>query len=566
MASMTRVWCTCLVLAIACGDDVSLLPDVGVPPLDAGRDAGELDAGRDADRDADRDAGGGSDAGPPITGCELFEGELPPWPTEGDFAPPAPDAFTPLAGPGGPRTRFEEGALYAACAHLDGGERDRDHHNTVLMLDGYLWMPFAHEAGVGGIRAFAFDEPCAPTVVGTGTDEQMRETHAAGVAYLNGRRWMAVASLGGIQLWDITDPTAIRMASDLALPDVTYPNSYLRVVMSLFWQAPYVYVSAATLGVYVVDASDPENPELVAHHVPDPSLESGNLHALGTRLVLTPSEGIQNHVFDISSPTTLRPVPGGSFLISDGTTRGGRPNVILSYFGHVHGQMALYARHVLGGGLVIFDLSDWSAPRHLGHWTATREGANGGYVFVQNETAFVGLSSHAAIVDISDPSAPTPIAELELQGDFDTVVPVGNVVVGSVDDDAIPDQASAVFPWQGEPDTRGPAVLRVMPEDDATDVALGARVGLAFDEHLELPTLHPGSFYVRPVDDEGRPLAPPVAGLYSGQEGIYNFTPSEPLRPGTRYEVVVPAGGARDWSGNPVATTFRSTFVTARCE
>ena len=559
MPTMLRRWCLCVLVALGCGDDDVDPPlDAGDPPVDAGVDAGEPDAGRDA--------GVGIDAGPPITGCELIEGELPPWPTEGDFDPPAPDAFAPLAGPGGPRASFSAEALHEPCAYLDGGETDRDHHNTVLMLDGYLWMPFAHEAGVGGIRAFAFDEPCAPEVIGTGTDPQMRETHAAGVATIDGRRWMAVASLGGIQLWDITDPTAMRMASDLALPDVTYPNSYLRVVMSLFWQAPYVYVSAATLGVYVVDASDPESPELVAHHVPSPALESGNLHAIGTRLVLTPSEGIQNHVFDISDPTTLRPVPGGSFLVTDGTMRGGRPQVVLSYFGHVSGTMAFYARHVLGGGLVIFDLSDWNAPRYLGNWASTRDGANGGYVFVQNETAFVGLSSHAAIVDISDPTTPTPIAELELQGDFDTVVPVGNVLVGSVDDDAIPDQASAVFPWQTAPDTRAPVVNRVMPEDGAEGVALGARVGLSFDEPMELATLHPGSFYVRPIDDDDRPLAPPIEGLYSGQEGIVNFTPREPLRPGTRYEVVVPANGVRDASGNPVATTFRTTFETARCD
>ncbi|MCB9631686.1 MAG: Ig-like domain-containing protein [Sandaracinus sp.] len=556
MRTACWVWAV-LGLAAACGDDDVTVDDAGAP-VDAGLDAGEADAGRDA--------GPGFDAGPPITGCELLEGELPPWPTEGDFAPPAPDAFDPIAGPGGPSVSFEESALFTACAHLDGGERDRDHHNTVLMLDGYVWLPFAHEGGVGGIRAFDLSSPCEPTVIGTAFDEQMRETHAAGVAYANDRRWMAVTSLTGIQFWDITDPTAMRMASDLTLPDVTYPNSYLRVVMSLFWQAPYVYVSAATLGVFVVDASDPENPELVAHHVPSPAVEAGNLHALGTRLVLLPSEGIQNHVFDISNPTELRPVPGGAFLVSDGTTRGGRPNVLTSYFGHVHGTQALYARHLFGGGLVIFDLSDWSAPQFLGQWVSTRDGANGGYVFVQNETAFVGLSSHAAIVDVSDPTTPTLVQELELQGDFDTLVPVGNVLVGSVDDDAIEDQASAVFPWQREPDTRGPAVNRVMPEAGADAVALGARVGLAFDEHVELETLHPGSFYVRPVDDEDRPLAPPLTGHYSGQEGLYNFAPDAPLRPGTRYEVVVPAGGVRDWSGNPTTTVFRSTFVTARCE
>jgi hypothetical protein len=54
----------------------------------------------------------------------------------------------------------------------------------------------------------------------------------------------------------------------------------------------------------------------------------------------------------------------------------------------------------------------------------------------------------------------------------------------------------------------------------------------------------------------------PLEGHDSGQEGIVNFWPARPLRPGATYEVLVPAGGGRDYVGNPVSTASRSTFRT----
>jgi Bacterial Ig-like domain len=41
-----------------------------------------------------------------------------------------------------------------------------------------------------------------------------------------------------------------------------------------------------------------------------------------------------------------------------------------------------------------------------------------------------------------------------------------------------------------------------------------------------------------------------------------NFQPTSPLQPNTTYEIVVRAGGIRDYSGNTVPETFRSRFST----
>ena len=560
--------CPCaLLLLLACGDDDGAPEDAGTDSsTDASEDAPEpVDAFRP---DVPPDTGIFFDAGPEPTGCHLLEGPV----DLGEVGEPPSPAAPTLAGPGGPARTFTEDELLRACAHLDGGERDRDHHNTVLMLDGYLWMPWAHEAGVGGISVWEFDDPCAPVHVATVVHDDMRETHAAGMAWLPNtegelRRWMVVTSLDGIQFWDVTDPTDMRMVSDMALPGVEYPDSYARVVMSTFWMAPYVYVGASNNGVFVVDATQPESPELLVQFEPRPDFRVGGVHAIGTRLYIFPSEGSRSAIFDLGDPRSPRAIPGASWRTDNGTVdRLGRPQVQSAYFAHVSGYRAYYARNLIGGGLMTYDTRDPIAPTLLSYWEAEDIPANGGYVFLKEGEAFVGLSGHGAVIDVSDPAAPNRLARVDLTGDVDTLVPVGNVIAVSVDDDAVPGEATAVQPWKREPDTRAPIVNMVVPLDGAEDVPLSAAIGLTLDEAFDAQTLHPGAVYVRPVDDGDSPIGALVDAHLSGQEGAFNLVPRSPLAPDTRYEVVVPAGGLRDASGNPVAETFRSTFRTVACE
>lgn len=555
----TSCLATCLA---ACGDD-----DEPPPPVDGGpADAGELDAGFDAGpRPPPRDSGiiDYPDAGPPPTGCELLgmDGGVGPGDDGGVLDDPAPDAHPPLAGPGGPSTTFDPAALLSACAYLDGGERDRDHHNTVAMFDGYLWMPWAHEGGIGGISSFDFHDACNPVAIGTTVAETMRETHAAGITTMNGGKWMVTTSLTGILFWDLSDPAAPRMVRDFTLPGVSYPDAYMRVVLSTFWQAPFVFVGAADNGVFVVDASDPENPELVTTYEPVPDLRVGGVHAIGTLLVVLSTEGTRTNLVDISDPRRPRAIPGGTYHVTDGTfDRFGRPNLKPAYFGHVNGNRTHHARNALGGGVVIFDITDFTAPSFLGNWNAPPI-ANGGYVFFKQNTAFVGLSNYGAAVDVSDPSAMEQLARIEMTGDLDTVVPIGNVLAVSVDDDAIADQATNVMPYETEPDTAPPAVNMIVPRDGATNVSLLARVGLTFDEFVELGTVFRGSFRV-----QKQGTTTPLEGTYSGQEGAVNFWPARPLEPATTYEVVVPAGGVTDVSGNPTTAEFRASFTTVSCD
>ncbi|HJL19285.1 MAG TPA: Ig-like domain-containing protein [Sandaracinaceae bacterium LLY-WYZ-13_1] len=519
---------------------------------------GEGGAGPDAGPDAGPPAiDAGPDAGPPPTGCQHWTGDAGPPPGDAG-ALPDPADFEPPTGPGAPAVAFDEGALGEHCAYLPVGDTDENHHNTGFFLDGYLVRPWAHERGRGGIAVWDFDDPCDPVLVANVLDEQIRETHSTGLSSIGGR-WIAVASLTGVQIWDASDVTAPSLVTDLALEGVDYPNAYEHTVMSVFWQAPYLYVGASDNGIYVVDAENPTAPEVVTRYETSPRFRVGQVVVVGNHLYAFSSEGAVAAVVDVRDPANPRPFAGGHFRITDGSMdRFGRTVPLPAYFGHVSGGYTFHPRIGLGGGLAIFDVRDPTNPTFVGDFDAPD--GDGGYVFLDEGLAFVGLSDYGAIVDVSDPTAPTMVRRLELTGDLDTITPFGNVAVVSVDDDAVDGQASAVVPFQTEVDATGPAANMVVPADGATDQALTTRVGLTFDEFVAMGSVWRGSVILREADT-GRV----VETFLSGQEGVVSLWPVGPLRPETTYEVLVPAGGVTDLNGNPTEATFRSTFTTVRC-
>jgi hypothetical protein len=516
------------------------------PEADAGSDAGPIDAFVPQ-----------IDAGPPPTGCDrLADGGMPP--PLADGGPIDPAAFAPARGPGGPRTTFTTAQLNVQCATMDFGPTDEQHHNTGFVLDGYLVRPWAHERGRGGIAIFEIDEPCSPVMVANVLDDRIRETHSTGFSPIGGR-WIAVAAISGIEFWDVSDIMAPVRVHEMALPDVRYPDSYMRVIMSVAWQAPYIYAGGSDNGVFVIDATVPTDPILVAQLRPEPFFRVGSVHAVGNLLVVMASEGARVALFDISVPDAPRPIAGGSFVVSNGTIdRLGRPVPAPAYFGMVSGGRTYHTRAGLGGGLVTYDISDPSAPTFLSNVDAPA--SNGGYVYLHEDRAFVGLSNYAMIYDVSDPRMPVPLAQLDLEGDLDTATPFGNVVILSVDDDSVGGVASSIVPWAEAPDARGPRVSWVVPSDGATARAVTTRVGLSFDEFVAMESVWRGSIQIRETG-----TTEPIDGWYSGQEGVVNFWPAVPLRPSTTYEVIVPAGGVTDITGNPTGTDFRSTFTTVAC-
>jgi len=526
---------------VACGDD-DASPDAGPP------DAGTSDAGPGRDL--------GADLGPPVP-TDLCDPAAAP---RGAY--PEPGAFPPNAGPGVPATRFTDEQLYVNCAFLDGGEIDTsDHHNLVTMYDGYLLMPAAPEYGKGSLTLWDISSPCAPVRVGYGASETMRETHAIGFSSMGGR-WAVVDQLGqllregraGVQFWDLSDPTRPEAVADLELPGVVYPDSYARITLSVFWQPPYVYAGGADNGIYIIDAADPRRPFLLKRYAIEPTMRVGQVQVIGDLLIATTAEGPRTVLLDVSDPTDPQPIPGGDFLATDGD---GMPRE--AYFTNFANGYVFYANKQGGGGLMVHDIRDPTNPQHAGAFIG--EG-NGGYVFVHENYAFVGESDFARFYDISDLSNITAGARFDLEGDLDTITPIGHLAVLSCDDEALRDQGSAIAPWQNEPDTNAPRVTWSWPVTGATDVPRNARLGLAVNESVDVASAWEGSVrvYVEGTD----PATTRVDGIVSAQETIVNFTPRCPLAAATTYVLEAPAGGLHDFSGNALAEPFSVTFTTAR--
>ncbi len=477
---------------------------------------------------------------------------------------PEPGEFPPNHGPGGPTRDFTADEVGVECAALDGGmpgdlgpneiHDTFDHHNLVVMFDGYMIMPWAPEYGLNaGITMYDFSEPCDPVAIASLQANEMRESHSLGFANL-GERWYMVSNeltaflgAGGIMFWDVTSPDELRVASILELPGFLYPDAYQRVTLSVFWQVPYVYVAGGDNGIYVVDATDPEHPELVHQYKFAPILRAGQVQVVGDLLMVSAAEGKRTALLNVTRPDFPQPIPGGEFAISRE-----------SYSSNIEGGYAFYAPKEGGGGIVIWDIRDPQNPKPVADYSS---GGNGGYVFVKDHHAFVGESSFANIYDISTISDPTEVMRLHLTGDLDTITPIANVVVLSVDEKADKDRGSIVVPYLANADTLPPHVTWVYPPDGAQDLTPTSRIGVTFNEFIDVKSAWTGSVRLYQTDTD--PAKTRVDGHISVQENIVNFAAKTPLTPGTSYTLEIPAGGIRDYSGNVITEAFTASFTVA---
>jgi hypothetical protein len=428
------------------------------------------------------------------------------------------------------------------------------------MYDGYALMPAAPEYGGGGLSFWDIEDPCEPEMVGFTFSDVMRETHSIGFSSQGGR-WAVVDSLtsiflpggGGIQFWDVSDPTDPQPVSTLDFEGFLYPDAYARVTLSVFWQPPWVYVGGADNGIYVVDAGDPRNPVLVTRWSAEPVARIGQVQVVGNLLVATTAEQPETILLDVSDPAAPQEIPGGRFAALDAAE-----NPVDSYFTNASGGHVYYTPTTARSGLVVMDIHDPEHPQAVGDFVA--EGG-GGYVALHEGRAFVGESNFAQIYDVSDPSRIEALVRLNLTGDLDTMYPLGNVAVLSVDEDATPGQASAVVPWATRPDRTPPRVTWAWPPDGAERLPPGSRFGVTFSESVDVKSVWEGS--VRLYEEGTDPDATRVPGIASAQETIVNFTPAVPLRPATRYVLEISAGGVVDFSGNAIEEAYRATFTTA---
>jgi hypothetical protein len=544
------------VFAAGCGDSTSEGGETGMGEGSTAADPTTVSASSSGTSMGETSNGSSSTAAGSTTD---HEGSSDSSGGEPDPGYPEPGDWPPQTGPGGPSVAFEAADLYQNCAFLDGGPTDADHHNLVVMFDGYLMMPWAPEWGAGGITFFDVSDPCAPTTIGSNTSGDMRETHAVGFSQVGGRWYVATAHVedgllntgGGVMFWDVTNPAQPLPLSTLELPGHLYPDAYARVVQSSFWQGDYLYVGGSDNGLYIVDASDPINPSLVAQEAFEPTLRVGQVQVVGNLLIATAAEGPRTVLLDVSLPTDPQPIAGGDFVLEDGEGVARE-----AYFANVSGGLVWYAVKSGGGGLLAYDVRDPSAPTYAGHFTS---GGNGGYVFVKDDLAVMGESNFAGIYDVSDPANMQSVAQLQLEGDLDTATPIGNVIVLSVDDEANPGEASSIAPYLEAPDTDPPFVNGSVPSDGAQGLAPTSRVGVTFNEMVAPKSAWEGSVRLYETDNP----SVRVPGQINVQESVVNFSPDGVLTPGTSYTFEIPAGGIVDYNGNAVAEPFSLTFTVA---
>lgn len=465
---------------------------------------------------------------------------------------PAPDAWE-VAGPGlgGPSSA----PVGERCAALTGGPEDIEHHNHVVFWNGYLVMPWAPEDGGGGLTVFDVSDPCNPVKVGEAFDPRMRESHTLPIQTVGDRVFAAVdyhelvdgEPVGGVGFWELTDPTAPRWVSQLAVPGYYYPDAYVRVTLSTFWQGDVVYASGGQNGVYLIDAADPTAPALLSTWSSEVPFVVGSFHVLGN-VAVAASAGVARNVFvDLSDPRDPQEVRVLDTVDDQGERQ-------LTYFSSIGGRYLLLARKNAGGGPIVYDLTDPLDPVWTGQFHSPD--GDGGYVFRQKGFLFQGESDFGAVYDFADPTAMGEVLRVELAGDLDTITPLGSHMVVAVDDDAEPGLASVMVPWTDAPDDIPPKIELTVPAADALNQPTSTRIGLSLDAFVQPDSAHAGSVQVWTSEGDAIP------GTFRVQENLVNFTPDAPLPEGVTVHVRVPAGGLTDWSGNAVAEGLEFRFAT----
>lgn len=433
--------------------------------------------------------------------------------------------------------------------------------NVALMVNGYFVVMFAPDSGLGpgGFLVYDVSNPRSPRLVKRiyepeGRTAEFREPHAIGHATIGGRQYIVVPSIKGVEFWDFTDVNDIRQVKKLALPTVD-GGDYSNVSWQLWWQAPYLYVASADDGLYIVDARDPANAQLArrgdGRPNPVPTGELGGFRVgpvftMGNHLVLTSMEAASGlATLDLSDPLNPRLLDAiGGVPFYYATCFDGR---------HLHGSV-----RGRGARMFSYDLAD---PARFVAQDNRLVVDDQLYCNTQDHFVFQGAQELVHKVDVSDPMNHRHVGQGGLfpagsdaahHSDHGQVTPMGNLVFIGNDHGS----GSGFIVHDRNPDRTPPQVRAVSPRAGALQQATSSRIGLALSDSILPESIDSSSFIVRPRGGAA------LAGTYSVQLGIVNFAPAQALAPNTTYEVIVPAGGLKDYAGNPIATAFSAQFTT----
>ncbi len=266
------------------------------------------------------------------------------------------------------------------------------------------------------------------------------------------------------------------------------------------------------------------------------SFPVGALHAVGNLLIASASQASGVATFDISNPT--QPV------LLDQVITGGQV-----YTSMVHGSRVYQCEQNNSGVIRVYDFSNPADIQTVG---TVFIGNNPRYVMLKDGKGYCAPGTNRLVR--FDAQSRVVDRDWRTGGGMDFVQLIGNMAItGGMEGLA----RCALIPIQTEPDTTGPAVGFVSPANGTVNQALSSRVGFIMSDQIDVTSLNSQTFIVRPIGSSDA-----VAGTYSTQLGMINFSPAESLLPGTTYEVILPAGGLRDTVGNAIGSQWRSVFTT----
>lgn len=439
---------------------------------------------------------------------------------------------------------------------------EKDHHqNQPIVVNGYVqgagnaeivFYDIAdptHPRMLSRIQSPGFDPRGGPKGVGEA------ESHQTSLARYGNKFYQVTTAGTGVDIWDVTDAHAPRHVTLVRLEGINY-GDFTDSVWGMYWQGSVIYIGGTNTGLHILDAADPEDVRFV-RKIPISQfggVSAGPLWAVGNTLVITtPKDNGGIATMDISDP--MNPValdfitPSKSYICG-------------LYGKHVYVQSPLRVWDVLtdptdigSANSPLATLPD-SAFRAAGYPAGSEYVSfSDGYLFLGHLRPDAGVSK-IDVHDIHRMSIKNRIwGRLEFEnGDDQFSIAVGSLLV--LADDELPYRGMVIAAHATDPDTTPPAVDTVLPKNGATGVTRKSRIGLSLTDNIELATVHPRSFIVRPVGGA------PVKGTFGLYMGIVNFDPDEDLMPNTTYEVILPKDGMKDLVGNGMAAEFKSTFTT----
>lgn len=425
---------------------------------------------------------------------------------------------------------------------------ESEHHNQPSVINGYLAL-----TGDARFSIYDISNPADPqqlSVRVSPSDCQRcgaAEGHQVSYARYGDRFLSATIQGRGIDIWDVTNVRDPQHVSKVDIDGINF-GDFTEAVWGVAWQGTTIYVGGTNTGLHVVDAADPASPSLVGRLANVGGVSAGPVFAVGNLLVVTtPKNSSGVATVDISNPR--------SPLILDSVT-----SVDESYIGALYGHHA----YLLNPMRVYDALSD---PTNIQLLSSGSVGGYFEYMSFQDGVMFAGRirpNPGATKIDVTNPAqlrvTGSVLGRRDLvENDDQFTVAIGNLLVMS--DDQLSPQTNryagtVIAVHDTEPDTTPPRVDFISPRDGATGQPLASRVGLSFTDNVELATVDNRSFIVRPIGGQA------LEGIFSVTMSVLNFDPTDDLEPGTTYEVILPAGGVKDYVGNGVAEEFRATFTT----